>query len=268
MYACALAGTPLVPLNPAFIDEEASSLLHRAEIALVFTVPEYRGSALLQRAFALVSQGGRAVSLLEMFDELPDLGDALPEVDAQSPFVIQYTSGTTGRPKGAVFSHFAAYNSARIGIDAILPSGDAVFFCALSLHHVGEHGERCIRSILNTLPRRGHCWRPDQDCSYPQSRVFRRRRRRSSIGVRGRHAGGAEACKRSTGSARTEVAPPAHRLLRAGEPRRRCAIGTGAHRAGPGSREEGFDPTHALSIAKEAESSAVAASCGPTPGHS
>src|SRR6185437_14144352 len=91
MYACALAGTTLVPLNPSLVDDEARDLLARSDVSLLFTVAEYRGSRLLERSSRLLPPGGRAVSLVEPLEELVESVERLEPVDPMAPFLVQYT---------------------------------------------------------------------------------------------------------------------------------------------------------------------------------
>src|SRR4051812_45166319 len=60
-------------------------------------------------------------------------GSSLPEVAAGDPLAIIFTSGTTGRPKGAALSH-TGIATAAASVD--MADGD-VFVAPLPLHHVG-----------------------------------------------------------------------------------------------------------------------------------
>jgi fatty-acyl-CoA synthase len=64
-------------------------------------------------------------------------GGRLPEVGASDPFLLQYTSGTTGRPKGALISHRAALNAGRLSGLRLQPGRDEIYLSPLPLHHVG-----------------------------------------------------------------------------------------------------------------------------------
>ena len=52
-----------------------------------------------------------------------------------------YTSGTTGRPKGAVLSHFNLFmNSFNGMIEQRIAGEDEVWLAGLPLFHIGRHG--------------------------------------------------------------------------------------------------------------------------------
>ncbi|OHV44623.1 hypothetical protein BCD48_25095 [Pseudofrankia sp. BMG5.36] len=161
-YASALAGTVLTPLNPALVDAECEYLLNSADVTLLFTVADSAGKPLLERAAWL--RAGlptiRAVVELDTWaTEVITGGPAtagdepsvLPPVGPHEPFLVQFTSGTTGRPKGAILSHFAALNSARLSALALEPTDAEVWCTALPLHHVGGS----VSAVLGALAVRG-----------------------------------------------------------------------------------------------------------------
>jgi fatty-acyl-CoA synthase len=143
-YAAALAGLVLVPLNPALTDAELTDLIERSACVALFTVAEFRGRPLLDRATEVV--GPRVRRVLELatwraqWTSSPTV--ELPVVTPDTPFLIQYTSGTTGAPKGAVLTQRAALN---VGVlaGALLELGDGPVWCnPMPLHHVG--GSVCV----------------------------------------------------------------------------------------------------------------------------
>jgi fatty-acyl-CoA synthase len=152
-YAAALAGLVLVPLNPALTDSEVTDLLDRSACVALFTVAEYRGQQLLQRAAAVVGPAVRRTYDLAtchtQWDPSPTA--TLPDVSSDWPLLIQYTSGTTGAPKGAVLTHRAALN---VGVltGPLLDLEDAPVWCnPMPLHHVG--GSVCV--LLTVLAHAG-----------------------------------------------------------------------------------------------------------------
>jgi fatty-acyl-CoA synthase len=108
LYACARLGAMLVPLNWRLAAPELAFILSHAAVK-VLVVERAFGDVVAPLAQALVDV--RVVGL----DFTPDGAAALstlvgagsgdgrnPHVDISHPLLIVYTSGTTGRPKGAV----------------------------------------------------------------------------------------------------------------------------------------------------------------------
>ncbi|WP_322755028.1 class I adenylate-forming enzyme family protein [Frankia sp. Cas3] len=150
--ASALAGTVLVPINTSLRDEEVRYELAQSGATLVIAAAEHRGSPLVERAQTLAGELPGPVRVLP----LENLGHALgrrpgplPAVPPATPFLIQYTSGTTGRPKGAVLSHFAALNTARIAGRVF--AAPLVWCSGLPLHHVGGS----VSGVLMTFAAAG-----------------------------------------------------------------------------------------------------------------
>ncbi len=78
------------------------------------------------------------------------LGAAEPVRDlaptaADDTAVILYTSGTTGRPKGAELTHFNMfYNAEYAGTKLLPPSASSVYLCTLPLFH--SFGQTCVQN--------------------------------------------------------------------------------------------------------------------------
>jgi malonyl-CoA/methylmalonyl-CoA synthetase len=99
--ACLRAGAVYVPLNTAYQESELAYFLDDAEPGLLVASAGLAG--------AQVPFGGVRVILPDELAAAPwaDCGECLPTVTAtaQDPAAILYTSGTTGRSKGAVLTH-------------------------------------------------------------------------------------------------------------------------------------------------------------------
>lgn len=117
-YACALAGIIVVTANPAYQSKELRYVLTQSDSVALFRVESYRGNPMAQIA-AHATQGLdaiREVVNLEYPESLYRAGDkmpALPKIAPEDAVMIQYTSGTTGFPKGAVLTHLGLANNAR-----------------------------------------------------------------------------------------------------------------------------------------------------------
>jgi fatty-acyl-CoA synthase len=139
-YGSALAGTVLTPFNPAWTDPEVEHALGLTRPRVLFAGPDGRGVDLSDRAKALTATDGTCHVLgLAGVDIRPGYSSGFdgPVVDPAAPFLIQFTSGTTGRAKGATLSHRAALNAGHIRALTINADESDVWLNPIPLHHVG-----------------------------------------------------------------------------------------------------------------------------------
>src|SRR5689334_4781195 len=61
----------------------------------------------------------------------------LPAVDPLDPLQIQYTSGTTGFPKGALLHHKGLINAAKLVADRAGLSDGGIMINAMPMYHIG-----------------------------------------------------------------------------------------------------------------------------------
>jgi fatty-acyl-CoA synthase len=148
-FAITAVGAVLVGLNPSYIQAELDYVLRQSGASLVIAAPGYRDSdyaAMLAQSRSN-GWGGQVVLLDRDWDRFLEHGTAVdPEVVEQrrkavSPddaFCLQYTSGTTGRPKGATITHRGALNNGLfIGRTMRLTEQDRLAACLPFFHAFG-----------------------------------------------------------------------------------------------------------------------------------
>jgi fatty-acyl-CoA synthase len=122
-YATARMGAILVNINPAYKSTELEYALKQSGVSLLMLARRYRTTdyvAMVDEVRRQLPDLAQTLVLDDDWDALLDAGqnvspDALADREAQlqfdDPINIQYTSGTTGFPKGATLSHHNILNN-------------------------------------------------------------------------------------------------------------------------------------------------------------
>ena len=129
----ALSGLTLVTVDPALRHTEVRHVLEHSRAVGVFLCSEYRTNPMLETLGRLRGQlpDLREVVQFENWTQFMATAPAetvLPAVASDDWAQIQYTSGTTGVPKGVVLTHRGMVNSARLSFEQRLgfQQGEAV----------------------------------------------------------------------------------------------------------------------------------------------
>ena len=144
-FGAAMAGLTLVTVNPAYQAKELTYVLRQSRVAGVIAAHEYRNRNLM-RVVEEVRSGLPLLREIVSLDDWPvfsagaAVGGALPEVVADDIAQIQYTSGTTGFPKGAMLTHRGLINNARFYALANGAAADDVWINPMPLFHTAGCG--------------------------------------------------------------------------------------------------------------------------------
>ena len=139
-FGAALAGLTLVTVNPALRTGELAFVLGQSGVQGVALAPVYRGADLAETLAQVRGQlpGLREVISFADWDSFADSGsptERLPEVQPDDAAQIQYTSGTTGFPKGAVLHHRGITNNARFCAEILQAGPGEVWVNPMPLVH-------------------------------------------------------------------------------------------------------------------------------------
>jgi fatty-acyl-CoA synthase len=151
-FGMGLAGLVMVPLNPAYRRPELAYALQQSKAAGIFYSPEYRGSPMAQWVQASRDEcpGLREAIELSDWKEFCASGSAqqkLPDVSPLDPAQIQYTSGTTGAPKGATLHHRGLTNNGRFVVSSLGARPGEAYLNPAPLFHVAG----CVVGVLGAL---------------------------------------------------------------------------------------------------------------------
>ena len=153
-YAAALAGLTVVTVNPSYQKRELSYVLQQSTSAALFLIGEFRGNPMAKIAAEVADDLPALREIIDMHDEAAlytDPSGTLPQVDTNDPAQIQYTSGTTGFPKGVVLSHRNLTNNARLFVEVgDLPRGLGALGLTPLFHTMG-----CSMGVLGALQSGG-----------------------------------------------------------------------------------------------------------------
>lgn len=173
-YALARIGAVLVTVNPAFRQAELAYLLTQGRIGTLFVVGEYRGFDLAQLIGALLAgascNGAVAAPAYPDLTRLVQLGNAplvgalsfadflagagavdesvfaarVAAVQSRDIAQIQYTSGTTGKPKGVMLTHYGTVNNAMLAGDRAGYRETDVMVSAMPFFHTAG----CVCNVI------------------------------------------------------------------------------------------------------------------------
>jgi long-chain acyl-CoA synthetase len=153
------AGLVLLPLNPLLKAPEIAYHLRDSDAAAIVTVDLFADEALKGvadvgdvDAYVVRTTAAELPAGTRPFEELYQAADArdIAPTNADDTAVLLYTSGTTGKPKGAELTHFQLFMACTVGGDTFGYQPDDVSLAVLPLFHVFG-----LSSIFNVAVRFG-----------------------------------------------------------------------------------------------------------------
>ena len=144
-FAAGLAGLTLVTVNPSYQANELKYVLEQSRSVGLFLVRDFRGNPMWQIANGVVDDIPAIREMVDMDDpeSLYAKGERarpLPDVTPEDPVQIQYTSGTTGFPKGAVLHHRGLTNNGRLTFARMGLTSDDVYLNPMPMFHTSGCG--------------------------------------------------------------------------------------------------------------------------------
>ncbi|MPY30955.1 long-chain fatty acid--CoA ligase [Streptomyces adustus] len=155
LFAAGALGTVFVPLNTRLAARELAHNLSDSGSTVLVHAPEQADAARTAAAeagvrhrIALAGPDGGGALGYEQLLAGARTGHLDEPVAPEDPCIIMYTSGTTGRPKGAVLSHGnITWNSVNVLVDTDL-AGDEVTLVAAPLFHTAGLNMTCLPTLL------------------------------------------------------------------------------------------------------------------------
>lgn len=144
-FGAALAGLTLVTVNPAFLDEEILFVLKQSKARGIVVQDVFRDRNLMsviERVRSAAPSLERIIPLSSWpdFIQSGESGLPLPNVSVNDVAQMQFTSGTTGVPKGARLTHRNLANNSRIYAQTIGAGSDDVWINPMPMFHTAGCG--------------------------------------------------------------------------------------------------------------------------------
>lgn len=150
-----LAGLVIVTVNPAYRQRELQYVLQQSQAVGLFHVASFRGNPMRETVAEVRPHLPqlRTVVELEHWDDFLRVTEEVRDFPAVTPddcAQIQYTSGTTGFPKGAMLRHRSLTNNSRLVMQRFGMRPGDVYLHSMPFFHTSG----CVMSVLGPLQLR------------------------------------------------------------------------------------------------------------------
>ncbi|OPY76716.1 MAG: Long-chain-fatty-acid--CoA ligase FadD13 [Syntrophorhabdus sp. PtaU1.Bin058] len=137
-------GFVVCPINPRIGADELDYIINDSEVRVLFVGPELveivNGiRSRLPKVSHYVSLEGKAEGMLDHDELLARFPQEEPPavVNEDDPFILLYTSGTTGVPRGAIYTHYRKIEEARTKVFTVGIQPEHRHIMILPLFHIG-----------------------------------------------------------------------------------------------------------------------------------
>ena len=142
VFGLAKAGRVCVPLHYRFVGRELAYLINNSEINTLILESEFVGVVNsirheldgVRNLICLDAAVENMMSYEQLISRFPP-DEPRDEVEADAPCVLFYSSGTTGRPKGAIHTHRSLIAETRVPYRDL--SSNDIALCVMPFFHVG-----------------------------------------------------------------------------------------------------------------------------------
>lgn len=144
-FACGLIGAIAVTTNPRCAGEEIAYFAEKSRAVGIITQPEFEPLAekyLPSIAWSVITRPGESGDVMGCDSPLPTR-----EPDPAAPFCIQFTSGTTSRPKAVVWTHANALWGAMVNARHICNRSEDVALVHAPMCHTLAQAWQVLASI-------------------------------------------------------------------------------------------------------------------------
>ena len=151
-FALGLAGLTLVTVNPGYQPRELKYVLKQSRAVGLLLIKEFRGNPMARIAAEVVASIPAIREVVDLDDHAALFREAgpiapLPKVQPRDEVQIQYTSGTTGFPKGVVLHHHGITNNARHGFARNGSERGSTSLVLMPLFHTGGCGMAILGGV-------------------------------------------------------------------------------------------------------------------------